>query len=289
MLGKLIKYEWKSVSRFCSIALLVLVGISLLGSIYYISPLWNGLMDIEKSGALGEGVIIPFLTGLTSFFAYILVVVGVLYGAYLYLLIRFYRSMYSNEGYLTHTLPVTPQQLLISKLLVSGVWCFITEVVACLSIFLLVFVFMWGLIPAGERHWLMPEIFSSMKMTFEMAGINLTSFEIVVFLAALIGPFTAMSLYFCGITLGQLAKSHRGLMAVLGCIGVYFVNWIVNFIVQMIFSVGTMLTMISQYENGRYTGMPTVSYYVQLAVTLAMGVGAFFLTRYIVSKKLNLT
>ncbi|MCH5343841.1 MAG: hypothetical protein J1E64_07360 [Acetatifactor sp.] len=289
MLGKLIKYEWKSVSKFCFIALLVLVGITLLGSIYYISPLWNGLMDLEESGALGEGAIIPFLTGMTSFFAYILVVVGVMYGAYLYLLIRFYRSMYSNEGYLTHTLPVTPQQLLISKLLVSGVWCFITEVVACLSIFLLVFVFIWGLIPAGERHWLMPEMFSGMKMTFEMAGINLTSFWLAVFLAALIGPFTSMSLYFCGISLGQLAKSHRGLMAVLGCVGVYFVNWIVNFIVQMIVSMGTMITMMSQYEYGRVTVMSPIGYYVQLVVMLAMGVGAFFLTRYIVSRKLNLT
>lgn len=289
MLGKLIKYEWKSVSKFCSIALLVLVGISLLGSIYYISPLWNGIMDLEKSGALGEGVIIPFLTGMTSFFAYILVVVGVMYGAYLYLLIRFYRSMYSNEGYLTHTLPVTPQQLLISKLLVSGIWCLIAEVAACLSIFLLCFAFIWGLIPASEHHWLMPEIFSSMKMTFEMAGINLVSFGLVVFLSALIGPFTAMSLYFCGITLGQLAKSHRGLMAVLGCVGVYFVNWIINFIVQMIVSMGTMFTMMSRYEYGGVAVMSSVGYYIQLAVTLAMGVGAFFLTRYIVSKKLNLT
>ncbi len=283
MLGKLIKYEWKNTSRVCVITLLALIGITLMGVLYYMSPLWNGLLD---SGYFDETALVPILSGVASLVLYILVVVGAEYGVFLFLLIRFYRSMYTEEGYLTHTLPVTQHQLLLSKILVSGGWYLLSEIAAMASLFVLLCVFFHGAFPED-----MALSLGQWKTLFSMisrrSGIHLAGYAAVLAFVLLLGPFLGVCLYFCGITLGQLAKNHKGLMAIVGCIAVYLVNQIVLFVVQCVLLLGQVTAGVVGGKS--VVGiMQPASYVVMLIVQAAMGVGAYFLTHYIVSRKLNL-
>ena len=95
MLGKLLKHEWKSVWKIPTILLCVLMGLAVLAGLGFASPIWD-------SGLEGLGVL-AVLSWMVFYFA----IMGVSMGIMLYLAVRFYRSMFTDEGYLTHTLPVT--------------------------------------------------------------------------------------------------------------------------------------------------------------------------------------
>ncbi len=282
MLGKLIKYEWKAVSKICLIVLLSMAGLTLLGSIYYRSPLWSGVMNGE-TGDLAEDMMLPFFMGLFSFIAYVILMVGLQYGMVLYLLIHFYRSMYGDEGYLTHTLPVTSSQLLLSRIFVGGVWTFLVSLLGIASVSVLLTAFMMGALQGTGLS--AGDYLSLLRETLQGAGIPWGTYVMVAFLSAFVGAFANMSLFFCGITIGQLARKNRGLMAVLGCIGVWGVEWVVSFAAQMLASLGGMVYTL---ENGSRQ-MPTVSYYVSVVVSALLGVVTYFLTRRLIDRRLNLT
>lgn len=122
MLGKLIKYEWKSIYKLCSILLGAMILTSLLGCIILRTPLVVELFRSSSSIAYTEmqqtALVLMIMAGAVM---YVLILMAVTYGILIYMGVHFYKSMYTDEGYLTHTLPVTGQQLLNSKIPVSGI------------------------------------------------------------------------------------------------------------------------------------------------------------------------
>lgn len=55
--------------------------------------------------------------------------VGISTGTQLFISVRFYQSLFSDEGYLAFTLPVTPGQHLLARTLVGGLWALIDTVI----------------------------------------------------------------------------------------------------------------------------------------------------------------
>ena len=55
-------------------------------------------------------------------FVYVLFIFAIVVATYVYLAIRFQKNLFSDEGYLTHTLPVSPTKLIWSKMLVAWAW-----------------------------------------------------------------------------------------------------------------------------------------------------------------------
>ncbi len=108
MLGKLMRYEWKSTYKIPSAVNLVLALATLLGCLILGMP---AASDKDTSFRLFTSVVFYSL----SLSAFSMV-------TYIYVYIRFYKNLFSAEGYLMHTLPVTPLQLFHSKLLVGYFW-----------------------------------------------------------------------------------------------------------------------------------------------------------------------
>ena len=54
---------------------------------------------------------------------------GISTGTQLFISVRFYQSLFSDEGYLAFTLPVTPGQHLLARTLVGGLWALIDTVI----------------------------------------------------------------------------------------------------------------------------------------------------------------
>lgn len=94
MLGKLIKYDMKALNRF-----LILIHGFLLFAALLVRFFLTGrvLVETPKDGTL---------LGL-SFLLFFLIIMGVSFGTFIVITVRFYKNLFSDEGYLTRTLPVT--------------------------------------------------------------------------------------------------------------------------------------------------------------------------------------
>src|SRR5665648_821774 len=115
MLKKLIKYDIKSTWRdFTGIYLSILLGVIILPFIF--NNVNNDFIVIT-GGFIAFGIII----------AVIVITIISLFKI-------FNTNIYSKEGYLTLTLPVTSRQILSSKLIVSSMWIVLTMIVSVIGL-----------------------------------------------------------------------------------------------------------------------------------------------------------
>ena len=126
MLGKLLKHEFKETSKRMLPLYLVLVVITILGRIVAQSIMISGNADSST---------IMAIFNILSVFIYVVGLIVISIASYIYLIMRFYKNLFSNEGYLMHTLPVTSWQLLISKLVTAFIWFISETILIFLSIF----------------------------------------------------------------------------------------------------------------------------------------------------------
>lgn len=120
MFGKLLKHEFRATRRivpFIWLAVLVMASINLI------------------SGQIG----IKWLSN-TSMVLLVLLAIAQVVITYAVVITRYYRSLYTDEGYLTHTLPARAGNILGSKVLTSYVWIMLS-IVAAAVVFLVVLFF----------------------------------------------------------------------------------------------------------------------------------------------------
>jgi len=199
-------------------------------------------------------------------------------------IVRFYKNMYTSEGYLTFTLPVTNSQHIFVKLIsafAGEICCLFTVFIAlCIAI-------------PGE---ILVSMFKGFAETMRDIGAyigtaHLTGYIIEIVLLTLITPMFGMLLSYACITVGQLAKKNRILMAV----GAYFIYYVAT---QIISTVGIM-TIAILGESGALDGIgqwieyhPLESIHAGLCIGLvivaAISAVFWFITQKIMTKKLNL-
>ena len=115
MFGKLVKYEFKGTAK---LMFMIYAFIGIIGIMAYALGLTNidvgaGLLTFVYVAA---GVVLPFMTNLL-------------------LAIRYNKTMFSPQGYLTNTLPVTNKQLYFSKFITGYIWSLVSTFVTFLVIF----------------------------------------------------------------------------------------------------------------------------------------------------------
>ena len=117
MLSKLLKYEFKATGRiYGGLYLAILAAAALLGAFFRFPALVSDFpIVVVTTVYLMLCVAIAVITALT-------------------IIQRFTRNLLGREGYLMHTLPVTPAQLILSKLISSMVWLLCSILVIALSL-----------------------------------------------------------------------------------------------------------------------------------------------------------
>ena len=117
MLSKLLKYEFKATGRiYGGLYLAILAAAALLGAFFRFPALVSDFpIAVVTTVYLMLCVAIAVITALT-------------------IIQRFTRNLLGREGYLMHTLPVTPAQLILSKLISSMVWLLCSILVIALSL-----------------------------------------------------------------------------------------------------------------------------------------------------------
>ena len=112
MLGKLLKHEFKHTGRYILwmfIALFIVTPVSALYTKFYSDT----IMYYYEEPNIIFSIIQSFLSTI-----YILTIIAVSATTAILLMYRFYKSMISSEGYLTHTLPVSTTSIIFSKIFI---------------------------------------------------------------------------------------------------------------------------------------------------------------------------
>ena len=280
MLGKLIKYEWKSV---CQVGLILLGAIAmatLMGLLGFQAPMWNSMRSDSSFGAVTMNIV-----GVMALLFYVLLLVGAVYAIFIYIVVHFYRSMYTDEGYLLHTLPVTENQILVSKILVGSVWIVLIFLGVILSL-LTFFCFLMSAVTGESIGEVLKEI-SSLKdllqYLFSEDILDVGSCLSLV-LNVVIGVPAGLTIFFGAVSLGQLFSKHRVLMAILCYMGIAVVTGILQSVLQGIFYTG----VFGSGSKGFLLGYLDFSMISSLILNVVLAVGCYLASYFINARKLNL-
>lgn len=265
MLGKLIKYDLKAAAKLFillhSIYLLICIAVRLL---------YMNKLDFTE-------VTEPLLFSLILLFSLMTLLISALsIFTSLQVAFRFYRNLFSKEGYLSWTLPVSGPQQLWAKIISGYVIMAADIIIISAGILLLV---------TGSN---VTEAYNMIadEITAEF-GYSLETMLLFLFVVSLISGISSVIMIYFAIVTGQLFPSHR----VLGAIAVYFIT---SFIIQII-SVVIMLPFgyFPGYTSASLSGRAMTDYMVRLIMItsvwmLIITVAQYIASHYIMKKKINL-
>ena len=274
MLGKLLKYEMKSTSRFMWIIYGAVIVVGIIAGILLRLDIALGSAGYEDGviSAQTADTIQMILTFIT-FSIYFLLLIAMEVLTMVMIVMRFWKNMFGSEGYLMHTLPVPSWMLVTSKLIIAVLWELMAAVTALIS----------GSFILGISG-LLREIFSGVSIrefldSFTEIGLRLEpgKWIFIIIFAALAG---ILQFYFA-MSLGNLANKNKILYSVLSFLGINIAVSIVSGIIQF----ARMMIMQNALSTGAVfsiLGWPTLILYAVLAI------GFFFGTYMIMENKLNL-
>ncbi len=261
MLGKLLKHEFKATARFflpLFIAALIMTPVTrLITSIH----IFDGYLAI-----------IPGLfTGI-----YILILLAIAVVSYVIIIIRFYRNMVTDEGYLMHTLPVKASQHIWSKTLIACFWTIVSFAVIFLSLF--------AFFATPDRISTLSTEFSKFitMVQNELGAGVYTTFVIEIIILTIVGLFSNAFYVYASIAIGQVISRHR----IIGAFAAAIVLNIINQILSTVLLVPIMLT------TGINAASPKImaNAYIPASIvfTIIITIAYYCITNYVMTKKLNL-
>lgn len=273
------KYELRSVARivlplliiFLCAAMLMSLGFMMEGRIFQFSEGSETDAALSAIFALTES-----LLGL----GIVLLMVAINITVYILIIHRFYMSFFTDEAYLTFTLPVTMDCHLMIKIVSMFFWNVATLVVTILGALII-----FGGLTVGYTEQVQ-EAFSYfsyikeiLQMHWQSASDNLGAQLVVTVLNGLTEYIFQSLLIYFSITLGcMLFKKHRLLGAIVGIFAV-------NAIYSLVSTIGSyILTFFSLVSEVGYLVTTGLSIVLTIIGTIAVYLG----TRYILQKKLNL-
>lgn len=271
MLGKLMKHEWMSLWKVPVLLIGVLMIGSLLCGATFALPMW-------ESDWFGLQ-----LSAISLFLLYYMSIIVCYVGIAVYMAVRFYKSMFTDEGYLTHTLPATSHQLLLSKVITMGIWNLISMIGVVISFFILfgsVYIFLLDNI--NDLGYQLRSLMHELAQFAELKGfLGLMFTMIFMFIAS---AFSGTMIVVGSISIGQMLRKHR----ILGAIGAYFgINIILQIISYMVMIPATFsVAMITDWSN--LFSAYNIMYWIISLICIAIGVGLYFLSEYLIRRQLDL-
>lgn len=265
MFGKLIKAEWRASRRVVGLlCLAVLLAGLVLGGI------GCGLFLGETHNWHMHGTVELLLVLLTA--AAMMTMAIAWAASVFYALWRFYKSRFTEEGYLTFTLPVNGHQLMLSSILAS-----ILEILAVILATVAATLLGLGISALGLPWNEVPADF--WPKAWEQLGEAWSEFArhgdiaVQAALMMLLGALSRLIVLMLAVTIGGMAaKKHPILMALLAYCGIGFVQMVISLTVL---ASGLVLT------NGLTVG-------TMYAMSLVTILGGYFLMYFLTTRKLNL-
>ncbi len=280
MFGKCIKHEFRATSRQLVPLLIAMLSVSIFGGIFFGISL---RIPTQSTSAILYNLS-EVLSGIFMFLL-IALMIAVSVVAFVMIIRRFYTSFFTDEGYLTFTLPVATDTHIFSKLVVAYVWQVVTTVGSLFSLFIMVlFMLLIGGVEesAGDATVEIGDmlyfLFGGSFNAINPAVLTISAILAVVWILLSIAASILM-LYLAIAFACMLAKKHR---VILGIVSYY--------IISMVFSIGNSIAqVIMAFLMNTDVGAGILFYLVISNVLVVIQILICFLgTRWILSKKLNL-
>ena len=225
MLKKLLRYDFKAVLKYWWIAALSSVVLSFGGG-WCISIFTNEKDLPEALYVVATLLMIVVVLGLVAFAILTTILI----------FSRFYKNFFTDEGYLTFTLPVKRSQLLNSKLIVSTVTSTLTGFVVIVDIIIMFLIPYYKIIFEKEFWRVIANEYILEIFNFKEYGIYIIIYLLeALVLLILFTIFTSLFMFSCITVASIIAKKAK----VITAIGIYYVaNSIFSFVVQMFWLFG---------------------------------------------------
>ena len=286
MLRKVLKYDLKYVWRIWWIMAVIVTGLSLVGSIslrLFLEQTINSAQSVDPTLTISLFLLM---------FGCIIAIFGSSIGTVIIVYSRFYKSFFTDEGYLTFTLPVSRKTLFFAKTLNTMIWTVAQSVlmVGCISMFLLIS-------PPANSGIFNFAVFEGLGEGFSFLFENLGAWSIgyvFVFLVLSVASmlFSAVIIQLC-ITVGAIIAKKNKLLA---AIGIYFGFNMVFSIVSQIISTGGLRILVGTADKV-FSGITYVeqvhlllfaTVLLAAAITVTVAIAIWCGTLGLIERKLNL-
>ena len=276
MLKKFFVYEWKDSWKIVGGLNVAVLLLSILGGFFYRDSFYESM---DKNSYLS----VMFMLYNILYFA-LIIALALVTGFFFYY--RFFRNLYTDEGYLMHTLPVNAHQLIWAKTFVALIWHLISA---------LVMVFASGsfinnmIKNDGYTLWdVLKNAWNELSSFLASVDLPASTIGVVIFavLIMIVSPFYSIFMGYLAISLGQLTKKHKLLAAV----GIYFGLTYAVQIVLSLLSPSFARFMASMDDLSLNKIMPMMTLLLAGLFLIMAGVTAacYFMTHMVMQKKLNL-
>ena len=213
MVKKLFRHELQAYWRVLLPVWGLLMGISVLGR----------LIQLFENDTVGYGIV---RTSAITFYV-VAVAVSLLF-PFVFAIMRYYRNLFTGEGYLSFTLPVTPFQHILVKVTAALTVQLLTIAVCAVSLVLITFGDVFAELMKAVGY-LIPYIYHQVGW-----GMNLPFFALEGLVLVVVAYVSETLLYYACISIGQTSKKNRVLAAVGVYFGYYFVRQVLGTIAIII-------------------------------------------------------
>ena len=283
------KHEWNALGRLLlPLYGLLLITAPLAGLLIHASAsgmvkIQTGNQGIDAFLQTGFGIILISLSIL-----FVFEMIGIAVANIILVAMRFYKTMTGEEAYLTHTLPVTMHDLVISKVLIASLYEILSSVVILASSLL------YRLCCGNTER--LSSFFSSFKDFFavfskQSEGVFILPF--IGFILLLILTLLVTNLHiFASVALGHLITKHR----VAGSFGMYilinyakqFITFILMFLYMMFKARNLDNTLNNMSETHAISYMLNHFEGVLLVITILTLLVLYYIIYHVFTRKLNL-
>ncbi len=204
--------------------------------------------------------------------------------------VRYYKNFFTDEGYLTFTLPVSRTSLLNSKILMALIWMAATAVVCILASVTYSFVlelvmpddgFRFGNISAELIKELLRSVFDT------EAGVHLTLFGLEIVFIVLASAVANILLLLMCITIGAVIVKKAKLLLGLGIY--YGANAVVVGFIYVGIIVGVIaIAAVSEVSEDAILPMLHIMFSLGGVLFSGVAVGAYLFNKKLINEKLNL-
>lgn len=275
MLGKLLKHEFKQSSRIILIILAILVVITPITALYTRFNM-NRVPDTD----LPFFDIFEALQGI-AMVLYVCAMIAAAAATVILLMYRFYKSMVTSEGYLTHTLPAKTSSIVTSKLIVNIAWQLISFAVMFLSIIAFTLILgLWKLSDLSDIN------FSAFFRAMDYIGIKGSFFTLLI-ISVFVTLVRSILQYFVSFAIGHRMNGHPFLGFVITYIVISIILQIIGSVMGIVYSIYTSAVDTSVYMNTISSAINPLLI-ASIIQNIILGAIFYFVTVYMFKNKLNI-
>lgn len=269
MFAKLLKYEWKANAPLLGILSLAALGAGLLGGLSL------RLSDAAPESELAEAMVAA-TTGLSLTFL-VLALAAYVFATTFLLLYRFYKNKFTDQGYLTFTLPVTSHHIFLSSLTMLLLWQVITTITTLVSVTLMIVV--GGVLPDDPAAYTELQYVYQDLLGFQNGKLTIALTLIQGFIGWLFGNVLTLT---CIVLGASWAKKHKLLVAFLLYYGI-------SFVLEFVTGTLTLIVTLTSIHSDDYMVTMQITSLCTIVVQLLLMAGGYLLSNYMMTRRLNLS